>query len=163
SGDPQRAVAYLEKRRQPYRPETELAVARAYRSVDQRDKAAEILRRLYYESPLSPEADAAAIELHSLGEAQPVGTFEQRHLRAEMILKGKRYRDAVGELSALMEQAPAEKLADLQLDFAAALYHDRKRDDAQRLCESIVDSASANLTQKAQALYFLAELAREKE
>jgi soluble lytic murein transglycosylase len=163
SGDPQRAVAYLEKRRQPYRPDTELAVARAYRSVDQRDKAAEILRRLYYESPLSPEADAAAIELHSLGEAQPVGTFEQRHLRAEMILKGKRYRDAVGELSPLMEQAPAEKLADLQLDFAAALYHDRKRDDAQRLCESIVDSASANPTQKAQALYFLAELAREKE
>lgn len=163
SGEPQRAAAYLEKRRQPYHPDTELALARAYRSADQQAKAAEILRRLYYETPLSPEADLAALELRTMGETQPVGTFDQHHARAEMLLKGKRYQDAVSELSPLVEQAPAEKLADLQLDFAVALYRGRKRDEAERLFESIAQSGSANVVQKAHALYFLAEVARDKD
>jgi soluble lytic murein transglycosylase len=163
NGEPQRAATYLEKRRQPYHPDTELFLARAYQGADQREKAAEILRRLYFEMPLTTEAEAAALDLQSLGEARPAGTFEQRRIRAEMLLKGKRYRDAVSELSPLVEQAPTEKLVDLQLDFAAALYHEHKRDDARHLFESIAQSSSASVVQKAQALYFLAELAREKD
>jgi soluble lytic murein transglycosylase len=140
-----------------------LALARAYRSADQNDKAAEILRRLYFEVPLSSEADEAALVLRLLGETQPAGTFEQRRARAELLLKGKRYRDAVSELSPLVEQAPTEKLADLQLEFGAALYQARKRDEARRLFENVLQSRSAGVEQKAQALYFLAEDAREKD
>jgi soluble lytic murein transglycosylase len=163
SGEPLRGAAYLEKRRQPYHADIELALARAYRSAGQKDKAAEILHRLYFEMPLTSEADAAAMELNGIGETRPAGTFDQHHARAEMLLKGKRYREAVSELSPLVEQAPTEKLADLQLDFAAALYHDRKQDDARRLFETIVESRSANIDQKAQALYFLAEAARTRD
>ncbi len=163
NGEPQRAAVYLEKRRQPYHPDTELALARAYTSANQSDKASEILRRLYYEVPLTSEAEAAALELRTLGETSPAGSFDQRHARAEMLLKGKRYREAVSEFSPLVEQAPTEKLADLQLDFAAALYHARKRDEAQRLFENVAQSGSASAVQKAQALYFLAEVAREKD
>jgi soluble lytic murein transglycosylase len=161
NAEPQRAAAYLEKHRTPYHPDTELALARAYRSADQGDKAAEILRRLYFDMPLSYEADAAALDLRAQGETRPAGTFEQRHARAEMLLKGKRYSEAVSELSPLVEQAPTEKLTDLQLDFGAALYHAHKRDEALRLFGNIAQSPSAGVAQKAQALYFMAELERE--
>lgn len=163
SGEPQRAAEYLEKRRQPYRPDLELALARDYQSAGQQDKAAGILRGLYFETPLSPEADAAALELRSLGEARPVGGFEQRHVRAELLLKGKRYSDAVSELSPLVDQAPIEKLTELQLDFAVALYHARRSDEAGHLFEDVERNQSASVEQKARALYFLAELARDKD
>jgi soluble lytic murein transglycosylase len=162
-GEPLRAVAYLEQRRQPYRPDLELELARDYRRAGQNDKAAEVLHRLFYEMPLTPEADAAAAELHGLGETQAPGSFDQLHTRAEALLKGKRYREAASELSPLVERAPTEKLADLQLDFAAALYHARKRDDARHLFGTVLENRSATTEQKAQALYFLAELARETD
>jgi len=97
--DPQRAAAYLEKHRQPVRPDVEIALARAYLAAHDKTKASEILHRLYFEMPLSAEADAAAGELRSMGEGQPVGNFEQRHTRAALLLKAKRYQDAASELS----------------------------------------------------------------
>ena len=162
-GDLQRAAAYLEKRRQPYRFDTELSLGRAYQAAGEKNKAAEVLRRLYFEAPLAAEADAAAQELKTMGEAPPAGSFEQRRVRAQTLLRSKRYQDAVNELSPLVEQAPTEKLTDLQIDFASALYHARKRDDAQHLFESISKSATASADQKAQALYFLAEIARDQD
>ncbi len=36
----------------------------------------------------------AAIELRNLGEAQPVGTFDQRHARVGLLTKARRYQDA---------------------------------------------------------------------
>src|SRR6266704_337979 len=80
--DPLHAAAYLEKHRQPMRPDVEIALARAYLATHDKSKAADIFHRLYFEMPLSAEADAAAVELRSMGEAQPVGNFEQRHTRA---------------------------------------------------------------------------------
>src|SRR5260370_36398211 len=117
----------------------------------------------WVEMALSPEGDAAALELRSQGETRPAGGFEQRHVRAELLLKGKRYNDAVSELSTLVEQAPTEKLTEVQLDFAGALYHARKSDEARHLFEDVERSQSASVDQKAHALYFLAELARDKD
>ena len=163
TGDSAHAAQYLEKHRQPYHTDLELSLGRAYQAAGQKDKAADIFRRLYFDSPLTPEADAAAQELRTMGEAPPTGSFEQRHTRAEMLLKSKRYQDAVSELSLLVEQAPTERLIDLQIDFAVALYHARKRDDAQHLFESISQNRSASLDQKAEAFYFLAEIARDQD
>ena len=162
-GDSQRAAAYLEKHRQPYRTDTELSLGRAYQAAGEKSKAADVFRRLYFEAPLTAEADAAAQELKTMGEAPPVGSFEQRRARAKTLLSSKRYQDAVNELSALVEQAPTEKLTDLQIGFASALYHARKRDDAQHLFESISQSSTSSVDQKAQALYFLAEIARDED
>jgi len=161
--DPQRAAAYLEKHRQPVRPDVEIALARAYLAAHDKTKASEILHRLYFEMPLSAEADAAAGELRSMGEGQPVGNFEQRHTRAALLLKAKRYQDAASELSPLVEQAPAAKLLDVRVEFASALYRLRRRDDAQHLFESILQDPTTGVEAKAQALYFLAEIAREKD
>ena len=163
SGESQRAAAYLEKRRVPYRPGLELLLAHAYLSAEEKNKAKEIFRRLYFEAPLAPEAEIAAQELKTMGEVPPSGSFDQRQARAEALSKVRRYQDAVNELSLLVEQAPAEKLNELQLDFASALYHDRKRDEARRVFENVGQNQSSSAEQKAQALYFLAEIARDKD
>jgi len=113
--------------------------------------------------PTSAEAEAAAIELRNLGEMQPAGTFDQRHTRVLLLTKGRRFQDALNELSPLVEQAPPERLIELQVEFAAALYRNHKRDDAQHLFESILQNQSASVDAKAQTLYFLAEIARDKD
>ena len=162
TGSGQQAVAYLEKRRQPARPDTELALARAYNAAGNREKATEIFRRLYFESPLTAEADNAASELKSAGEAQPQGSFDARLARANVLLKGKRYQDAVSEFSQLEAQAPPAAADNLAVEYAAALYRDHKHDAAQHIFDRLAHSATAATEIKAQSLYFLAELAREK-
>jgi soluble lytic murein transglycosylase len=162
SGESQRAAAYLEKRRQPYHPDLELALARAYQASDQKTRAWDVYRKLYFEAALNPEADIAAQELRTVGESQPAGSFEQHHARAQALMKGKRYQDAVNELSVLVEHAQSEKLTELQLEFAVALYRTRKHEEAGRVFENLAQDKTTRLEQKAQALYFLAEIARDK-
>src|SRR5262249_19567942 len=53
AGDSGRAAAYLEKHRQPYRTDTELSLGRAYGAAGEKNKAVEVFRRLYFESPLA--------------------------------------------------------------------------------------------------------------
>ncbi len=163
TGSPRVAAAYVEKRRDPLRADTELMLGRAYAGSGEKAKASEVFRRIYFEMPLFPEAEAAAAELRSLGEAQPVGTFAQRHLRAGLLLKGKRYPQAVAEYSPLVERAPVAELTQLQAEYAGALYHAKRRDEAQHLFESILRNTSSGAEARAQALYYLAEIAREKD
>lgn len=162
SGAAQRSAAYLEKRRQPYRPDLELLLAKAYQTAGDNAKAVEILRKIYFEAPLAPEAELAEQALRSQSEATG-GSFDQNHARVELLLKGRRYQQAVSELSPLVERAPTEKITDLQLDFGTALYRSRHREDSQHLFESVAGNPSATVEQKAQALYFLAEIARDKD
>ncbi|HEY2359694.1 MAG TPA: transglycosylase SLT domain-containing protein [Candidatus Angelobacter sp.] len=160
---PDRAAAFLEKHRQPVKADIEITLARAYLAAGDKPKAGDIFHKLYFEMPTSAEAEAAAIELRTLGDPQPVGTFDQRHNRVLLLTKGRRYQDALNELSPLIEQAPPERMLDMQVEFAAALYRTHKRDEAQRLFESILQNQSASVDAKAQTLYFLAEIARDKD
>lgn len=160
---PDRAAAFLEKHRQPVKADIEITLARAYLAAGDKTKASDVFHKLYFEMPTSAEADAAAIELRNLGETQPEGTFDQRHGRVLLLTKGRRYQDALNELSPLVEQAPPERMIDMQVEFAAALYRNHKRDDAQHLFESILQNQSASVDAKAQTLYFLAEIARDKD
>jgi soluble lytic murein transglycosylase len=163
TGAPEKAAAFLEKHRQPVKPDIEITLARAYLAGGDKSKASDIFHKLYFEMPTSAEAEAAAIELRNMGELQPAGSFDQRHTRVLLLTKGRRFQDALNELSPLVEQAPPDKLIDLQVEFAAALYRNHKRDDAQHLFESILQNQAASVEAKAQTLYFLAEIARDKD
>ncbi len=163
TGEPQRAIAYLEKHRQPLHASLELMLARAYEAAGGKEKVQDILRRIYFEMPVSQEADAAAQELRALGEAPPVGDFGLRHARVEVLLKARRFQDAANDLSSLVEVAPPEKIVGMQGQFGTALYRIRKREDAQRLFENIFQNKSATVEEHAKALYYLAESARDKE
>ncbi|HEV8492431.1 MAG TPA: transglycosylase SLT domain-containing protein, partial [Candidatus Angelobacter sp.] len=154
---------YLEKHRQPLKSDIEITLARAYLAAGDKPKAADIFHKLYFEMPTSAEAEAAAIELRTLGEAQPVGSFDQRHNRVGLLTRGRRFQDALNELSSLVEQAPPDKMPGLQAEFAAALYRNRKRDDAEHLFEAVLQNQSAPVDARAQSLYYLAEIARDKD
>jgi soluble lytic murein transglycosylase len=160
---PEQAIAYLEKHRSSTNVDVELALGNAYQAEGMKEKAAETFRRVYFEMPAGEQAQTAAIALGALGEAPPKGSFDQRYARVQLLMKSRRYQDAVNELSPLVEQAHPEKLANLQADFATALYRTRKRDDAQHLFETVLQNQSAPVEVKAQALYFLAEIARDKD
>jgi peptidoglycan lytic transglycosylase len=160
---PERAAAFLEQHRQPVKADIEITLARAYLAAGDKTKASDIFHKIYFEMPTSAEAEAAAIELRNLGEMEPVGTFDQRHNRILLLTKGRRFQDALNELSPLVEQAPPERMIDMQVEFAALLYRNHKRDDAQHLFESILQNQSASVDAKAQTLYFLAEIARDKD
>jgi soluble lytic murein transglycosylase len=159
----EKAAAFLEKHRQPGKADIELALGRAYAKANDAVKAAAIFHSIYFEMPTSPEADLAVTELRGLGEPTPVGTFEQRRLRADLLFKARRYQDTVNELSPLLEQAPPDKMGAMQAQYGAALYKARKRDDAQHLFENLAQNQSADNDVKAQALYFLAEVSRDKD
>jgi soluble lytic murein transglycosylase len=163
TGAPAKAAEFLEKHRQPVKSDIEITLARAYLAAGDKTKASDIFHKLYFEMPTSAEAEAAAIELRTMGEMQPIGTFDQRHNRVLLLTKGRRYQDALNELSPLVEQAPPERMIDMQVEFAALLYRNHKRDDAQHLFESILQNQSASVDAKAQTLYFLAEIARDKD
>lgn len=163
SKEPEKAIAYLEQRRQPMKSDIEITLGRAYLAAGDKAKAADIFHKIYFEMPTSAEAEAAALELRNMGEEQPVGTFDQRHARITLLTKARRYQDSLNELSPLVEQAPPDKLFDLQAEFAAALYRTHKRDDAEHLFESIVGNQGSGVDAKAQSLYFLAEIARDKD
>ncbi len=163
TGVPAKAAEFLEKHRQPVKSDIEITLARAYLAAGDKGKASDIFHKLYFEMPTSAEAEAAAIELRTMGELQPVGTFDQRHNRVLLLTKGRRYQDALNELSPLVEQAPPERMIDMQVEFAALLYRNHKRDDAQHLFENILQNHSASVDAKAETLYFLAEIARDKD
>ena len=162
TGAPAKAAEFLEKHRQPVKSDIEITLARAYLAAGDKGKASDIFHKLYFEMPTSAEAEAAAIELRTMGEMQPVGTFDQRHNRVLLLTKGRRFQDALNELSPLVEQAPPDKMATAG-EFAAVLYRNRKRDDAEHLFESVLQNQSAPVDAKAQTLYFLAEIARDKD
>ena len=158
-----RAAVFLEKHRQPVKADIEITLARAYLAAGDKTKASDIFHKIYFEMPTSAEAEAAASELRSVGETQPAGTFDQRHNRVLLLIKGRRFQDALNELSPLMEQAPPERMIDMQVEFATLLYRSHKRDDAEHLFEGILQNQSTSVEAKAQTLYFLAEIARDKD
>lgn len=159
----QQAIAFLEKHRTPINPETEMALAGAYQAEGMKEKAAEIFRRIYFEMPTSDQAGLALLALQSMGEPSPQGSFDQRHTRIDLLLKARRFQDAVSELSPLVGQAPAEKLVSMRVEYAAALYRARKRDDAQPLLQEVLEDPKAGAEAKTQSLYLLAEIARDKD
>jgi hypothetical protein len=62
-GQSKQVIARLEPYRQPYRPDVELLIGRALLRSGDTTKGADVLRRIYYTAPASPQADAAALDL----------------------------------------------------------------------------------------------------
>jgi soluble lytic murein transglycosylase len=163
SGKPEQAIAFLEKHRTPVTPDVEFALANAYQAEGMKEKSAEILRRIYFEMPVSEQAALAGLALQARGESRPSGSFEQRYTRADLLMKARRFADAVTDWSSLAEQAPPDRISAVQAQFGAALYKARKRDDAERLFQGVLQNQSGSVDNKAEALYYLAEIARDKD
>jgi soluble lytic murein transglycosylase len=149
------AAEILEKDRLPARSEIELAMGRAFAALKQYPKASEAFANIYYMMPMSEEADAARDELKRLPVAfEP--TWTQRHTRADLLMKGKRWDDAIAEYRELAIHATPEGRNNAELALAEALYRGRHHREAKAELTRI---SNPTPEQDAHKLYILAEAA----
>lgn len=142
SGNPQRALAVLAPYSGSGSPEIELALGRAYLRSRQTEKGVELLRRIYFTQPASPQAAEARAELEKLSAAAlPAPTLAERRLRADLLMQARRYSDAAGEYRNLLSDSGPERVPDLQLALAAALIKAGNRNEAKQILERLPNQA----------------------
>jgi soluble lytic murein transglycosylase len=149
------AAELLEKNRLPARSDIELAIGKAYAAIGQGAKASDALGNVYYNMPTSAEADAAYTELKKLSIAtQP--TPVQRKIRADLLMKARRYSEASDEYRELASHAtPADRPA-AELALADALHRSGRNREAKAELSTL---AGATPEQNAQRFYILGEVA----
>ncbi len=162
TGEAHRAVQVLEAHRTPTRAEAELALGRAYMADHENAKALAALRNLYYAMPLSSQADSAHGPMDNLERtgALPPVSFAERKKRADLLVQGKRYSDAVQEYRALQRDVPDAEAATLKSALAYALYKSGREREAKDLLQN---PQGASEEANAQRLYVLTEIARPDE
>ena len=156
-----KAIALLERYRQPVHADLELALGRAYIASGNTAKGADTLRRIYLALPLSSEAEDAARDLQKVPPASVVPyTFAESKMRADLLAQARHYSDAATEYRALLGEATGPDRSTVQLALGVALHRSGHDKDARELLEAMTDaSGEAN----AQRLYELTEIARSAE
>lgn len=149
------AVGLLEKDRIPARSDIELTLGRGYAALGQQAKAADALANVYYNMPTAPEADAAYAELKKLPQGS-VATATQLRIRADLLIKARRYSDAADEYRNLAIHANAADRPAAQLALADALHRSGRNREAKA---EVTALAGATPDQNAQRLYILGEVA----
>jgi soluble lytic murein transglycosylase len=150
------AAVLLERDRAPVRSDIELAIGRAYEAAGENQKAATAFRNIYFNLPISAEADAAGTELHKLGIP---GSVAERRTRADLLFKSKHYADAAHDYHDLLNDADLspESRPVLQLALAGALEKSDRSHDARQILTTM---GSQSGDTEAQRLYLLSETAR---
>jgi soluble lytic murein transglycosylase len=149
------AADLLEKDRLPARSDIEFALGRAYAILGQTQKAADALANVYYNMPNAAEADAAFAELKRLPSA-PTATPAQHKTRADLLMKAKRYNDAVDEYRELAVHASPEGRPAAELALADALHRSGLNREAKA---ELTTLPGASPDQVAQRLYILGQVA----
>ena len=149
------AAELLEKDRLPARSDIEFALGRAYAALGQTQKAWDALANVYYNMPTAAEADAAFAELKRLPSA-PTPTPAQRKTRADLLMKAKRYNDAVDEYRELAIHASPEGRPAAELTLADALHRSGRDREAK---SELTTLPGASPDQNAQRLFILGEVA----
>src|SRR5207302_6835603 len=109
------ASELLETARKPIRSDIELALGKAYAGNGDKAKALEAFHKIYYEMPLSPEADDAGAQLRQLAPIDPYATRQVRKARADLLAKGKWYSQAIAEYQRLISEGGTESSASIQV------------------------------------------------
>lgn len=157
-GQTKAAIDLLKAHEDPTRADVELALGRAEAKAGNIAEAVTILRRVHFRMPLAPEADAAQVELDSIGNGSGLGApaFADRRYRATALLE-RRPADAVPELKGLLNDAPADQKPELTLDLAQAESRSGREHDAKDLLNKMADPGGEL---GARRRYYLLELAR---
>ncbi|MGH9670050.1 MAG: transglycosylase SLT domain-containing protein [Terriglobales bacterium] len=162
AGEARGAVQLLEARRTPARADVELALGRAYAAAGQTEAAADAWRRAYFTMPLASDAEEAGNQLKSLSERAklPPPTQAERKQRADLLLQGKRYREAAEEYRNLLSESHLADENGARLGLGAALFRNKKYREARQVLGKIPESADER---NAERLYYLAEMARGRD
>ncbi len=149
------AAELLEKDRLPARSDIELALGKAYATLKLYPKASEAFANVYFNMPLSAEADSANEELKKLPITyQP--TTAQHKTRAELLMKAKHWNDAVDEYRELAVRSTPENRTAAELALADALHRSGRNREAKA---EVINLTATTPEQGAQRLYILAEVA----
>jgi soluble lytic murein transglycosylase len=154
------AIEVLEKHREPTRSDLELALGRAYQAKGQTEKATAIFRNIYFTMPLSGEAVQAGAELSKVTQQGPAGTPKERRSRADLLMRGRRYKDAADEYRNLVDVVSADDKPGLQLDLVAALRRSGQNKEAKTVLDSVPETTPDI---SAERLFNMAELARASD
>lgn len=155
------AAAVLEKDRRPIRSDFELTLGKSYEAAGNYSNALVIFRNIYFALPLSLEAGAAQVELNKLAAAEKyTPTFEERRTRANLLLNGRHYNDAIEEYRGLLNGAPVREVPVLDLNLASALLHMGRDPDAKKILDSLKNLPPE---MEAERLYHLADIARDSD
>ena len=155
------AATLLEKDREPIRADVELGLGRAYATLGQTAKAATALRNVYYNLPISPEADTASTELKKLSQASlPPVSLADRRTRADLLAKGKRYSDAASEYHDLVDEVSPADRPTVIVAWATMLQKSGRNKEAKQALAALPE-ASSDLA--AQRIYLQGEVARASD
>ncbi len=155
SGDPAQAAALLEKYRRPYRSDLEYAYGRALLRSGDATRGADVLRHMYFSTPLAAEADDAGKLLNAAGGLG--ANYALQKTRADQFAQAKRYREAVQELRSLRELATPEERPAVEVALAGAIH--RSGDDRQAR-HTLEGLALPPGELNGERLFYLAEIAR---
>jgi soluble lytic murein transglycosylase len=155
SGDPAQAAALLEKYRRPYRSDLELALGRALLRSGDSARGTDVLRHIYFSTPLAAEAEDAGKLLGSTGGLG--ANYALQKTRAEQFEQARRYRDAAAEFRSLLQLASPEDRTSVEVALAGALHHSGDDRQARQMLEAMSLPAG---DQNGQRLFYLAEMAR---
>ena len=130
--------------------ETDFYLAKAYEASGQSRTAAEIFRHIYYDYATNSLADASAVELKKIPEAEflPPPSFADHQKRAEQLYKGRRYSDAVTEYRAMVDMAPANVRSDVLIQYANSLIKTGQNREASSVLDRIPDDGSEASAEK---------------
>ncbi len=161
-GDPQRALAILDKHRgDPIagRADFQLALARADGMAGKTQEAQQLFRHVYLDYPLSIEAGVARSQLMTSGVLATLAP-EERRRHADALYNAGHYSDAEEEYRSLASQPDTDGLSRNGLLVAAAECDWKLKHLSQSELNAIPDS---NDDAGARRMYMLMELARDKD
>ncbi len=154
------AIDVLEPVRKPIRADIELAIGKAYAANGDTAKALESFHGIYYEMPLSAEADEAGARLRQLAPNDPYASPAVRKARADVLAKGKWYSQAIAEYQKLMNEGGPESVASVQVALAHALYKSGRVSDARSLLAGLAILEN-EIEANAERFFLMAEIARQ--
>jgi soluble lytic murein transglycosylase len=153
------AVNVLLPQRTPMRADVELALGKAYFAQGAKAEGLEAVRRVYYQLPLSPQADEAGTLLRKNAGVGEYASVDLRRTRADALSRGRAYVQAASEYRQLLAEAPSSKL---QLALANALDKIGRDDEAKQILAAI-DLNTTDVETKSRTLYLRAEIARSEK
>jgi soluble lytic murein transglycosylase len=155
SGDPAQAATLLEKYRRPYRSDLEYAYGRALLRAGDTARGTDVLRHMYFSTPLAAEADDAGKLLSSAGGLG--ATYALQKTRAEQFAQARRYREAAQEYRGLRDLAAPEERPAVEIALAGAMHRSGDDRQARQMLEAIsLPPGDLN----GERLFYLAEIAR---
>jgi soluble lytic murein transglycosylase len=158
SGKAAAAIDYLEAHRKPTRADVEVALGHAYMAGGNTVKGTEILRRVYFTMPVSPETTQAGAELVARGYNLSAYYVEVK-AHAGLLTRANQWQDAVREYQQALAMAPPEERGEVQVALAIAL----RRAGHEREGRDLLRSTQASGEPNAQRLYSLVEIARVED